>query len=834
VIEARVWSGRWVCDRLGLVLRTDPSSRVELPVLVGIALRRNPSRAQLLVSTVLGKHVPTDARIVYGAGRLLGLAVAEELTGRACGVDSGIRLLRRALDGEHGAARELVEGGTARAAAVVEQVTVLGYAETATALGHSVADALGADCLHSTRRPVAGVAPVVGFEEAHSHATSHLLLPEDPGLLTRPGVLVLVDDELSTGLTALNTIEVLHRLQPRERYLIATLVDLRSPDDVDNLRDLARRLGTRIDVVALGRGRLELPADVLTRAAALVRSVPHPTPVRGRPRTERYAGVWPVDRRDGGRHGFGAADRSAAAAAAAQVADAVSSRLIGDRVLVLGFEELMYAPLLVALALGDVTGAVVRFSATTRSPVLALDEPGYAIRSAITFPSHDEPSDGAGPRYAYNLASGEFTDVVLIIDEVGDSDPLASQDGLLAGLAALTERVHLVTLPAYRPRRPLYGPEFGSYAASDVAWLLTDLSSHQLEAPTEDREEAIQSGGAHYAESLPLEYQPDAEYQLLYEAALEQSGLEVARAIGVVTELVLAERGEGVVLASLARAGTPVGILMRRWARFAHGLDLAHYAVSIVRGRGLDEAALDHLGSRHRAEDVVFVDGWTGKGAIARELTAAIVSANRSSSGRGQFSPRLAVLADPGRCVDTFGTREDYLIPSACLNSTVSGLVSRTVLNDLIRPGPFHGAKFYRELAEADVSATFVSAVEGHFAEVAPWVARQWPGLRDSDRRPTWSGWRAVEAISAEFGIQDVNLIKPGVGETTRVLLRRVPWKVLMRRDAAGGLGHVRLLAERRGVEVIEVDELAYSCVGLIHPQFTRAATGADGRAARR
>ncbi|MBJ8193981.1 hypothetical protein JDS79_45615, partial [Bacillus cereus] len=55
----------------------------------------------------------------------------------------------------------------------------------------------------------------------------------------------------------------------------------------------------------------------------------------------------------------------------------------------------------------------------------------------------------------------------------------------------------------------------------------------------------------------------------------------------------------------------------------------------------------------------------------------------------------LAVLADPGRCSETFGTREDYLIPSACLNSTVSGLMSRTVLrDDLIGPDDFHGAKF--------------------------------------------------------------------------------------------------------------------------------------------
>ena len=64
------------------------------------------------------------------------------------------------------------------------------------------------------------------------------------------------------------------------------------------------------------------------------------------------------------------------------------------------------------------------------------------------------------------------------------------------------------------------------------------------------------------------------------------------------------------------------------------------------------------------------------------------------------FSDDLAVLADPGHCVRTFGTRDDFLIASACLNSTVSGLVSRTVLNPkFLGPGDFHGAKFYRELA---------------------------------------------------------------------------------------------------------------------------------------
>ncbi|MBB1247259.1 phosphoribosyltransferase, partial [Streptomyces durbertensis] len=193
----------------------------------------------------------------------------------------------------------------------------------------------------------------------------------------------------------------------------------------------------------------------------------------------------------------------------------------------------------------------------------------------------------------------------------------------------------------------------------------------------------------------------------------------------------------------------------------------------------------------------------------------------------------LAVLADPGGCVRTYGTREDFLIPSACLNSTVSGLVSRTVLRaDLVGPADFHGAKFYRELTDADVSAHFLDTVAAHFDAVAEQAAADARALAGADRTPTWEGWRAVERISEQYGIHDVNLVKPGVGETTRVLLRRVPWRVLAARGAGSDLDHVRLLAEQRGVPVEEVDDLPYSCVGLIHPRYTRGATGADGKAA--
>lgn len=52
--EGAVWSGGWVTERLGLELTGSPALRD----LLGLAVRDNPKRAQLLVSRVLGKHVP--------------------------------------------------------------------------------------------------------------------------------------------------------------------------------------------------------------------------------------------------------------------------------------------------------------------------------------------------------------------------------------------------------------------------------------------------------------------------------------------------------------------------------------------------------------------------------------------------------------------------------------------------------------------------------------------------------------------------------------------------------------------------------------------------------
>lgn len=566
---AAPWTGAWVADRLDVVLETVRTPvGVGLDDLVGLAVRNNPRRAHLLVSTVLGKHVPADPRLVYGSGRALGVLVARALehdgvpladarnggdrrgsvagaavpgaavpgAASACVATAGVgrsvalatgtpdagaasrvvgprlgqrrrtRRIRDALTaavrGDSAACRRLLASTRGRSAPATERAAplVLGYAETATGLGHAVADALHAPYLHSTRRPAPELEVQRSFEEVHSHASTHLVLPADPSLLRGDGPLVLVDDELSTGNTVLNTIAELHAGSARTRYVIATLVDLRGDVDRARMADAADRLGARIDVVALASGRIAVPPDILDRGQQLVAACAAAgaapvRPVRSArtavatarpvlsPSTDvvSWTGLWPRSVREGGRHGFTPDDQVALSGVAASVAQKVLTELVGDDVLVLGSEELMYAPLRVAVELADLLEDLtppgsrlprVRFSSTTRSPVLAVDDPGYAIRTALVFDAHDEPADGVKPRFAYNVAPAQgqrgFSDIVLVIDEPGDTAALYAEGGLVPQLARCCRRVHLVVIPAHpplaagpgqqaRPTRPLGG-----------------------------------------------------------------------------------------------------------------------------------------------------------------------------------------------------------------------------------------------------------------------------------------------------------------------------------------------------------------------------------------
>lgn len=341
---------------------------------------------------------------------------------------------------------------------------------------------------------------------------------------------------------------------------------------------------------------------------------------------------------------------------------------------------------------------------------------------------------------------------------------------------------------------------FGTYRPEDVTILLKDITGQVQPLGTKERERLIQQG-RHYSEMLPLEYEPSPAYLAAYEDALHRFSRKTAQAVQSAAEQIWQRKKGRPVLVSLARAGTSIGVLIKHALKRQHQANVPHYTISIIRGRGIDRNAMEHLLARHDAADLQFVDGWTGKGAIQRELEAALHDFPGVDAG-------LAVAADPAGVATVCGTREDILIASSCLNSTVSGLLSRTFLrSDLIGPQDFHGAMFYRELSDRDMTYGFIEAIEKEFSDRLPTNPAAAPG----------NGLAEAQEIADHFGIADINFVKPGIGEATRVLLRRLPWKVLVHSlEDRENLGHIYQLAKEKGVEAVEYPLRNYRACGLI------------------
>lgn len=351
----------------------------------------------------------------------------------------------------------------------------------------------------------------------------------------------------------------------------------------------------------------------------------------------------------------------------------------------------------------------------------------------------------------------------------------------------------------------------GSYLPEDVQFLLKQVALAPTDVATKER--LIQTGRAHYSTMLSAEYPPEAAYLELFHEALRRNGDRFARDVAALARTLAAQAGREIVIASLARAGTPVGVLLVRALR-ALGLKSVHYSLSIIRDRGIDPVALDYILARHSAADVVFLDGWTGKGSIAGELESSIANYN-AARGTGLL-PRLAVVVDLAGVAEIAVTSEDYLIPSSVLNAVVSGLVSRTLLDEtLVHPGDFHACVYYAHLAAHDLSRHFVDAlspqVAAHLAGAGPveWSLKRREGLRAASEA-------FIARVGGEFRVANRHRIKPGIGESTRALLRRVPDCLLIADPAAQDLLHLALLAKQKQVPVHHVPDLPYRATAII------------------
>jgi hypothetical protein len=358
-------------------------------------------------------------------------------------------------------------------------------------------------------------------------------------------------------------------------------------------------------------------------------------------------------------------------------------------------------------------------------------------------------------------------------------------------------------------------PFSGSYAADEVKFLLKPMVMQ--DTPIHLKEQLIQSGQKHYSELLTHEALPTDEYLQLFYQAMTLNQERLARHLMVLAERIIAARPDGITLVSLLRAGTPIGVLLKHILKRYFNQEVSHYGISIIRDIGLDVNALQHILQQHRPESLVFVDGWTGKGVIAGQLATSLKTfAERFGVS---IPAELFVIADLSGSAAVAATTEDYLIPSCLLNATVSGLVSRSVYDDKrSAASDFHGCVYYEQFKAHDLSNYFIESILKQLDELSQTAALTQSANNSSPDRKylQQQSQQYLRWVSERYSVSHTHFIKPGLGEATRVLLRRHAKLLLLKNANAEAIQPLRWLAEAKAIPIEINPDCPYQAVALI------------------
>ena len=365
----------------------------------------------------------------------------------------------------------------------------------------------------------------------------------------------------------------------------------------------------------------------------------------------------------------------------------------------------------------------------------------------------------------------------------------------------------------------------GSYLPAEVTLLLDIVSADSVNdiSPTQ-KEALIQSGQRHYSDMLTLEKPPSATHEALYNQALMAGKQRMANDV---TSLAFSlhqlfhafvSASQPLILVSLVRAGLPIGVLLQKAlsdASASYALASQHYGVSIIRDRGLDPVALQYILQQHPHSPIVFVDGWTGKGAIYGELQRSLaqITDKRQQAQlfhQGEGVIPLVTLADPAGVAWLSASNDDWLMPASLLNSTVSGLISRTLYRE--PSDGLHQAVYYDKLQPWDRSGEFIQTIDA-LRQQTPL-----PTPLTGKLLPTFATQSVIDDLAARFAISNRNRIKPTIAEATRAILRRDPECVLVNEMADGqDTALLRHLCEEKNIQLIEDASIApYQAVTII------------------
>lgn len=349
---------------------------------------KNAKRAYLLVNPLQAKHIPVSPSASLNMMRSLGKKLAQKY---------------------------------------LDTKLVIGFAETATAIGAAVAECFGSDCvyIHTTREDVPEVNNWLYFLEEHSHAVEQKICGDNiQKWLQKTPQIILVDDELSTGKTLINMVEQLRRQFPElesTQMIAASIMNRLTPGNTQRLADA----GIRSEFL------VKLPDVEYTELVTSIETVPAEEIVSPKdcPCYQELAVCEPLLNPRLGvnmNRYAGNCKRNSIV-----VTEQLMEQLHGSKkVLVLGTEECMYPALVIAEEL-ERKGCFesVRCQATTRSPIGVCLDSGYPITNGYRLHSF---YDASRETYIYDL---ERYDAAVVISDAQMLDSCAMND-----LAAALEK----------------------------------------------------------------------------------------------------------------------------------------------------------------------------------------------------------------------------------------------------------------------------------------------------------------------------------------------------------------------------------------------------------
>lgn len=288
---------------------------------------------------------------------------------------------------------------------------VIGFAETATAIGVAVAQRVSKDCfyIHTTREKISGE-EIINFSEEHSHASEQwLYLDRLKDFISESPQIIFVDDEISTGRTLLNAVSKLRERFPEIQHIpiVAASVLSRLSDQDEQLM-----LQNGIETLSL----LKIDQKNYTELA-------NKFFIEGAQDAPSEIGTWQelcislADPRRGVNVGEYTNHCRKELEAALKNIDLFPS---SQSILVLGTEECMYPALLLGELFED-KGFSVSCHATTRSPIGISAENDYPIRNGYRFHSFYSYERTT---FLYNLH--EY-DVALIISDAKNGSKAAEE-----------------------------------------------------------------------------------------------------------------------------------------------------------------------------------------------------------------------------------------------------------------------------------------------------------------------------------------------------------------------------------------------------------------------